>query len=522
MTIKEILKSGDVKKKRALFLFNDKTDKEKVILKFNIWARYYFPRYFSSKDAPFHKKMDKNLVDLYFSKIHEFKNGAFRGAAKTARTKLFLTFAIANDENKTRRYIKIVSAEWDNSAQIVTDIYNALNRMNFLYPEIFEKTIEKREERMSSFTTSTGIKVVSSSVAKNQRGALQEANRPDFVWFEDFENRKTLRSAVTTQAIWDNMEELRTGLSINGVTLYTFNYISEMGNVHKLVETKSPNSVLSLIPIKDEKGKSMWADRYSERDIKEMENRDDDFEGERMCKPSANKDVYFDRETLDRMEIKQPIRVIAGFKIFQEYNPSHRYAGGNDVAGGVGLDSSTSVFIDFSVVPAQVVGTFHSNTILPEAFGDEIYNEGNIFGGCLLAPENNKFDQTVLKAKLLGANLYMSRSSDLRVGESKPTSYGWNTNSLTKSKMLGDLKAAIVNGWIQLNDEELINEAKSYTRNDLINKDVDIRLTTRHFDLLMALAIAWQMKDEATIAEPPEEFQMIDLEAEVLYEDIGI
>jgi len=35
----------------------------------------------------------------------------------------------------------------------------------------------------------------------------------------------------------------------------------------------------------------------------------------------------------------------------------------------------------------------------------------------------------------------------------------------------------------------------SYTRNDLIDRDPDPRDTTRHFDLVIALAIAWQMKD---------------------------
>ena len=48
---------------------------------------------------------------------------------------------------------------------------------------------------MASFTTTTGVKVVADSVGTDQRGAIQEESRPDFIWFEDFENRTTLRSA---------------------------------------------------------------------------------------------------------------------------------------------------------------------------------------------------------------------------------------------------------------------------------------------------------------------------------------
>jgi hypothetical protein len=155
------------------------------------------------------------------------------------------------------------------------------------------------------------------------------------------------------------------------------------------------------------------------------------------------------------------------------------------------------------------VGTYASNTILPEAFGDEIYSQANRFGGCLIAPENNKFDQVILKARLLGAKLYAPVGTVVKIYTHAPTTLGWNTNSLTKSAMMSSLREAIENGWLQLNDKDLINEAKAYTRNDIIDRPPDIRLTTRHFDLLTACAIAWQMRTHTRPARPlidPEEF----------------
>ena len=259
-------------------------------------------------------------------------------------------FCICNDLDKRRKYIRVLSADSVNSEQITTDIYNMLvsPQVAELYPEIFAKTAAKREERMSSFTTTTGIKVLADTVGTSQRGALQEASRPDFIWFEDFENRGTLRSAKKTIAIRDNMEEARTGLAVDGVCVYTCNYVSEMGIVHDLVTKSSAGKVVLIIPIiKD--GVSAWPDRYSVEDIEQMKQDDDDFDGEKLCKPSAPKDIIFDRETLERMLPSEPIKVIADFKIFKEYDPSHRYGSGHDVAGGVGLDSSTSTFIDFDV-----------------------------------------------------------------------------------------------------------------------------------------------------------------------------
>ncbi len=508
MTIQEILNSDDLALQKALFQFDQESTEEAILLKFNLWGRFFFPKYYKSKDADFHGQINARNLDIYLGNLDTFIDIAFKGAGKDVKTKLFIAFVILNDETHRRKYFKVLSEDGGNSKQSVTDIYNMLVDPSIvkMYPDTFGKTVFKREETMGSFTTGTGIKVLADTIYTSQRGDVQEEARPDFIWFNDFETRKTLRSAVQTRAIWDNMEEARTGLQRGGGCVYTCNYISEMGNVHRLVtEHLSPRKIVLIVPILQD-GKPSW-DRYTLGEVEAMKQTDDDFEGERMCRPSASRDIYIDRETLDRMEVKQPIRTIAGFKMFKDYDPSHRYAGGMDIAGGVGLDSSASVFIDFHTVPAQVVGTFHSNTIQPEAFGDEIYNEANHFGGCLVAPENNKFDQTILKAKQLGANVHKTKTGTTLgtpTGSKVIQRYGWNTNSLTKSTMYAGAKKAIEDGLVALNDEILIAEAKTVTRNNVIDKEEDARLTTRHFDLFTAFCIAWQMKDHALYREEME------------------
>lgn len=519
----EILNSNNESAKKALFLFTKEETVEKINLKFNLWARYFFPQYFTSKDAEFHQELDDSNIKLYKSDLLSFVNAAFRGAAKTARTKLFVTFCIANDQAHFRKYYKVLCADADNSKQIVTDIYNALisYKVSAMYPEIFEKTNKKREETMASFTTTTGVKVVADSVGTDQRGAIQEESRPDFIWFEDFENRTTLRSAKKTKAISDNMEEARTGLAKSGGCLYTCNYVSESGNVHTLITKPAERRKVLITPILLN-GKSTWPDRYSEAEIEAMRRDDEDFEGERLCKPSASKDALYDRETLDAMPEREPIREVAGLRIYREYNPSHRYGSGHDVAGGVGLDSATSVFIDFDTVPAQVVATFDNNTIKPEVFGDEINRETNIFPGTIVAVEkNNHGHTTIARARQLNVNLYKTHAKETKIGHSTPTEYGWETNALTKPKMLFAFAKAVEDGLLQLNDKRLIAEAKSYTRNDLIDDQKDPRLTTRHFDLLIAAAIAWQMKDFAQVKKVDNN-SITEIELEPLYSDIGI
>ncbi len=501
--LEKILNSEDKKELKALFSF-DIEENDVVIFKFNLWARKFFAKYFSSTDAPFHKDIDLHNLKAYRGEIASYTNIAFRGAAKTARTKLFLAYCIANDLNHSRKYIKVLSEDGVNSKQIVTDIYNMLIEPGVLklYPEVFRKTSQKREETMSAFTTSTMIKITAGTVGTDQRGAIQEESRPDLIWFEDFENRKTLRSAVKTKAIWDNMEEARTGLAKGGSCIYTCNYISERGNVHTLVVRKSERNVVLIMPIiKD--GIPTW-NRYTIAEINQMRIDDDDFEGERLCEPSASKDVIFDRHSLNKMEKLEPIKEINGFRIYKEYDPSHRYAAAQDIAGGVGLDSSTSVTIDFSTIPAQVVATYDNNIIKPDVYGDEIKNQGERFGECLVAPEKNNYGSATigrLKQIYPKRKIFKTKPKDTKIKtQIDPTEYGWHTNALTKPKMMFDFAKAVADGLIALNCPKLIAEASAYTRNDLMDAEEDVRLTTRHFDLLTAGAICWQMKSYVNIS----------------------
>lgn len=493
--IREILQKADPVELRSLFAFN-KNDKEMTVLfKFKAWSRYFFSHYFTSPDAPFHKEMDLNTLRWYRGNIDSYTDIAFRGAAKTARKQLFIAFAICNDTDHHRRFFKIMGANDKNIKQSVVDIYNMLVRVASLYPEVFEKSELKREETKDSFNTSTGIRVLGDTVGTNQRGSIQDGSRPDAIWFDDFENRETLRSAVKSKAIWDNMEEARTGLAVGGSTMYTCNYISETGNVHRLVVRGNDKNPVSIIPILTETGEPAWV-RYTLADIAEMKRTDDDFEGERMCKPSTQRNVYFDREALDKQVVRQPIETKAGFKIYHKYDPSKLYGSGHDVSGGVGLDSSTSVFLEFGSNPVKVAAVFADNTIKPDVFGDEIKREADEYSNPLVAIEqNNHGHATIARAKQLEVNLYATTRNLTKIDEVNPTEYGWKANYQSVAHAMSELARAIHNNEIEINDAGLLQELKSYTRDDSMDKPADPRLTTRHFDLLRALAIAWQMRN---------------------------
>jgi hypothetical protein len=538
-TIQDILRDERPDELRHLFAFDKSTAPVTVMRKFRLWSRYFFPKYFIDKqtglgikDAPEHDGMDLNTIRVYQGDAEAFLNMGYRGLAKTTRTKLFITFAITCDTSHFRKSMKILSEDGANSKQSVTDIYNMLihPRIAAVWPEVFQKTNQKREETMSAFTTSTGIKVVAGTVGMSQRGDLQEESRPDFVWFDDFENRIILRSAVKLKTIWDNMEEAKDGLAKGGGRLYTANYLSERGNVHKLVGKEGPGFLVQNVPIRTDDGEPTWKARYTREDIQKIEQSADDFPGEFLGKPSASKDVIFDRARIDAMAIKMPIAEYAGMRVYAKYDPLHRYGAGADIAGGVGLDSSSTVVIDFSTVPAQVVAAYDDNTIHPEAFGQLMAQQGSYFGNCIIAPENNRFDAAIGRLKLIYPQdrIYRQEAREIKVenGVMMRREFGWNTNVVTKHTMYSSLAQAIAAGLLVLNDKRLIADVRSFTLNDLMDPDVDPRLTTRHFDLLTALAIAWQMNRHAIVYAPqtPQEEQRaaLDEAPELMFPDIGL
>lgn len=79
----------------------------------------------------------------------------------------------------------------------------------------------------------------------------------------------------------------------------------------------------------------------------------------------------------------------------------------------------------------------------------------------------------------------------------KTNRYGWNTNSKTKPKMIFDLVQAVNDDLIIINSVLALKEMRSFSNRDIDYSTFDPELS-RHFDRVMSLAIAWQMRNKST------------------------
>lgn len=487
--IKDIILKGKSQEKIALFSFNKTNSNEKIYKKFQLFVKSNFIRFFKGEDAPFHQEMVMNFIRSY--RGENYINLAFRGSSKTSLAKLFLVFLILNDTDKTRKYIKVLSRDIKNSKQIVTDVFNMCLDVQYIYGDVFEKEGErKREERMDSFTMKNGVKLTAGSVGQAQRGHIQDAYRPDWLWFEDIEDRESISSQVITEGIIARCDEAITGLDKDGSWFVTGNYISENGVIQWFLEKKGV--IVQIVPILINSLPS-W-NIYSVLEIERIKQNAEDFYGEYMCDPARSEGKFFD---IDRIEndlkaVQEPKKILDGVNYWNGYLMHHRYGIGADTGEGVGLDSSALAMFDF--ITGELVTTYHSNEIKPELFAYTLAKLGEGFGKCVIAPEINNMSGGIVIVTL--KNIYENIYQDIdrtRLKEIESQKLGWHTNSRTKPQMFMDFRRDYNDGIVHIYDKQVLKEMKSYNNSDIIENPNS--MVTRHFDLLTAVVIAWQMKN---------------------------
>lgn len=215
------------------------------------------------------------------------------------------------------------------------------------------------------------------------------------------------------------------------------------------------------------------------------------------CDPQKSKNKFFDLERIKEnlLRCRNPLRESAGVKYWGSYQSHHRYGAGSDHSEGIGADANTLAIFDFTT--GELLVTYANNLIAPDLSVHEFARVGAEFGNCIYAPEiNNKCGGTAITTlkSLNYPNIYR-KIDDTKIGKEVTEKLGWETNSKTKYNMYFDFKKDYNDGLIKIYDKNVLAEMKAYTNSDL--NDDKSGLITRHFDLLTAAIIAWQMKKHA-------------------------
>jgi hypothetical protein len=494
--LKEICISGTKEEKLALFNFNVSEGVEIILKKFRLWARSNYPQAFTMKSASFHYDIDRALADAYVNRKNLVIIG-FRGCAKTAIGKLFTTFVQQNDLDLTRKYAKILSKDTKNPRQFVTDVYNLHIEARNLYGDLFlREDDKKREETMASFVLRDGRKFSAGTVGQSQRGHMADFSRPDWLMFDDVEDRISISSALITEGIIEGIDEAIAGLSHNGSWIAFCNYISEAGVVEWLKQ-RADNVI--VIPILDEENHPTWEEAFPIEKIEEFRIKTQDFWGEYMCQPQRGENKFFPVEQIeeDLKNTREPKKEVLGVKYWGDYIPNHRYGMGSDHSEGIGKDSNTFCVFDFKT--GELVASCATNKVAPDLFAHECMRVAGDYGNCIWAPETNNRCGGIVLSTARERNyprLHKMHKNGLVTGKD-----GWETTKSSKTQMLMDFRTSYIDGDVKIYDKNLLREMLSYTNTDLQDTGDSLGMLTRHFDLLIGACIAWQLSPYAIEAQ---------------------
>lgn len=481
-----------------------------------LFAYYYFTNYFHYDPAPFHDEMWEDYKGLMNNELTEVAWIMFRESAKTSITKIALIHAICYEQ---RRYINWDSYDKGNAEQALFDVTVTLQTNQRLiadYGELYNQPADsksKTKKRVGDFITNNGVRVEAHSTQESVRGRIYGDQRPDWIIFDDFETNTTKDSAAITSKIIGHIDEAKAGMAPNGVILYLGNFISDVGSVaHVLNKLKDqPKCVARNVPVERE-GEITWPQKYVHTDIEAAKSKGphkkvsletkrrqiDNYDAEMLNSPYLAEDLFFNRIKIDKAYegTRKPTEINAGLNIFEEFRPLDRYAIGADIAEGSGRDHSASVIINFST--GEIAGSFIDNRITPDRFADELKRQSDLYGGALIAAERNALGiATVIRLADIDAPQFIDHKHG-QIGDPVTKKYGWRTTKESKSNMLFQFKKAFEDGNIKIYDRRLLDEMKTYTRSDFLETS---SLVTKHYDLLMAACIAWQMRDHAPLPD---------------------
>jgi len=503
---------------------------------FALFAMYYFAEFFTYAVPAFQWAMYEALDEFVKGRFRFLLWVLFRESAKSTIAKIYVVYCVAY---RKKRFINWDSYDKANSEAALFDIATWLQTNHRLVADFGQLFYEDRKakdpsmKRIGEFITTNRVKVKAYSTQEGTRGRIFDRFRPDLYVVDDFETAKTIESVPVTAKIVKHIDELKSGLSVDGQILFLANYISEVGTVAGMLEEAKENPAswrTHFVPVEKD-GVIAWPDKYvatiaeaavlnegrppKERVVPLDQLRKDlnasgrkVYESEMLNNPEAAGEPFFKREKVDydlaRAKLKRPLRVVGGFSLWEEHRSKDRYAIGADTSKGVGRDSCTSVagrFSALSTQPAVVVGTYASNIISPDLFAYELKAQANLLGGCLIAPElNNTGYATVTQLKAIYPQHMIYRQvREEQIGKQATKDLGWEATSSNVAAIYYAFRSAYDDGEVEVYCPALLAEIRTLTKRDLeqASRRSEMDGMTRHFDLLRAACIWWEMRHHA-------------------------
>lgn len=213
------------------------------------------------------------------------------------------------------------------------------------------------------------------------------------------------------------------------------------------------------------------------------------------------------------------------FRRYRKYEQNEFFVVGADTAWG-GTDYCSVQFLSKTKLDVPVV--YHSKVLASEMTPllhnelERIHDETGVQPVVAIERNNGGVAEIERLATLNRANKYRIYTEKKNIGSTDSTTdtvkLGWTTSSATRPTMLSMLKEAIDNRLVRIYDRPTINEMFSFIVSQTSSSWKAQAEQGAHDDLIMALAIAWQLYQTEN---KPQEFDTFDLHDETTFDKEG-
>lgn len=185
----------------------------------------------------------------------------------------------------------------------------------------------------------------------------------------------------------------------------------------------------------------------------------------------------------------------------------HTYVIGADSSAGLGGDASAAYVLhqQTGAVVARIWGQLQ-----PSEFAEALDALARWYNMAFICPESNNMGHTVIEVlKARGyRNIYKRRSID-SVSNTTSSIYGFSTTAQTKLALTEALREALNNpDELQIYDHDLISQLTTFVQVSGAGATKAIKREAApgaHDDLVMALALTWEMHKTRVIIDPSQE-----------------
>ncbi|MEQ8547626.1 MAG: hypothetical protein RIC03_06935 [Cyclobacteriaceae bacterium] len=224
------------------------------------WFKYYFPAYYTSEPANFHKRSTRRIMNN--PEWYEVKAWS-RELSKSGRTMMEVLKLILTGKKKN---VVLTSSSADNAERLLKPYKLLLEKNDRI---IHDYGIQEKHGSWtdSEFVTRKGVAFRAVGAGQSPRGTRNEAVRPDILLIDDFDTDEDCRNPDTVDKKWDWLERaFYATRSISNPLLVIFcgNIIAEYCCIKKAMEIADKAEVIN---IRDDAGKSTWPQKNTEAQI---------------------------------------------------------------------------------------------------------------------------------------------------------------------------------------------------------------------------------------------------------------